>query len=215
MPILRAQAYIPFFTGIPRDVLTNTIHFEWDGTGTLALAADEIATRMDEFYEEVYLPTAHAASYMVWEGAYIEVTNLAAPTPRIPEVRLIPIGVSESNSGIPTEVAVVMTYAAAETGGVIRQRLYNRIYLGGLGNAAIADGTASTFPTVAVGFRDAVALAAEQLQDHNDGAIDWIQYSPTSETARPIVRGWIDNSPDTQRRRSVDETARTAINFVP
>jgi hypothetical protein len=211
MAILRAQAIFPFHTGIDRDVWTNSWHFDWDETGTFADAATEIGTRLDTFYTACYNGSNLPANYVQWTQASLEVLNLDDPSPRIPEVRAMGIGTTVAGSTIPTECAVVMTFAAAETGGVVRQRLYNRIYLGGLGNGWMQTSTASTFPELSDFGRDKVAGAATNLHDENDTVIDWIQYSPTASVARPITRGWIDNSPDTQRRRSVDATARTPI----
>jgi hypothetical protein len=209
MAILRAQTQFPMFTGIPRDVISNTVHFEWDETLTLADAATEIAARLTTFYTGAYDGGTYRAEYVTWASGTVEVTDLSGPPPRIPEVRnVIPTG-APAASVVPTEVAAVLTFAAAETGGVIRQRLYNRIYLGGLASTAISGGTASTFPTLHAVFRDFVANAADALLLENDGFLDWIQYSPTAGVARPIARGWVDNSPDTQRRRSVELSGRT------
>jgi hypothetical protein len=208
MAILRAQAIFPMFTGIPRDVITNTMHFSWDESGTFAAAATEVAARLTTFFNGVY-DGAYHANYVVWPSGTVEVTNLDDPTPRIPEVRPLVVTGSPGNSTLPTECAVVMTYAAAETGGVIRQRLYNRIYIGGLMQTAMSAGTVASFPTIVGVFRDRVSNAANALLLENDALLQWIQFSPTAGVARAITRGWVDNSPDTQRRRSVDASART------
>lgn len=208
MAILRAQSLFPFFTGIPRDVISNTMHFDWDEVGTFADAASVIAGRLSTFYDNLY-DDQRKANYVVWSDATVEVTNLEDPSPRIPEVRDLNVTGTSAASNLPTEVAMVLTYAAAETGGVVRQRLYNRIYIGGLGPTAMSNSGASAFPVLSQTYMDELVNSANALLLANDGAIDWIQYSPTSGTARPITRGWVDNSPDTQRRRSVEASAKT------
>lgn len=197
------------FTGIPRDIITNTLHFEWDGAGTLAAAADDIAARMDAFYTEAYSGSGLQAPYVSWTQARCEIIDLSAPTPRIPEVRAMPLPSVTGTCQIPTEVAAVFTFAAADQGGVVRQQLYNRIYIGGLANAAMDGSSAAAYPTLSVLVRSSIVSGASDLLAFNNGALDWVQYSPTTNTARAIARGWVDNSPDTQRRRSVDASART------
>jgi hypothetical protein len=209
MSILRAQTQFPMFTGIPRDVISNTIHFDWDETLTLADAATEIASRLTTFYTSAYNGGVYRANYVNWANGTVEVSDLSGPTPRIPEVRsVIPTGAAAAST-LPTEVACVLTFAAAETGGVVRQRLYNRIYLGGLEEACMTAGSAATFPAFGTPFMDFVGNAAAALLLENDTFLSWIQYSPTAGVARPITRGWVDNAPDTQRRRSVEASTRS------
>jgi hypothetical protein len=209
MAILRTQAVFPYFTGIPRDVWTNTMHWQWDEVGTLEAAGDELVVRIEAFYNGVFNDLSVKANYTTWTQAYLEIINLEDPSPRVPLRVDMPMESTSSASDIPTECSVVMTYASEDSGGIVRQRLYNRIYIGCLGNGCIDPSTASTFPQISTLFRSLIGNAANALLAENDAALSWIQYSPTSSTARPITRGWVDNSPDTQRRRSVDPTART------
>lgn len=206
MAIYRAQHILPMFTGIPRDVISNTFHFEADGSLSTAVYASVIQARLNTFYETAYEDLG--ATYVVWSAATVEVVRLDDPPPLIPIVLSSPVVTTPTDSVIPTEVSVVNTFAAAETGGVVRQRLYNRVYLGGWADGVMQAGLSSAFPQVSVLAMSQIANASSALLFANDGAPDWIQYSPTAGVARPITRGWIDNSPDTQRRRSVDATNR-------
>jgi hypothetical protein len=108
----------------------------------------------------------------------------------------------------------VLSYHAAPESGVPRQRLHNRIYLGGLGSSAIAASGGVGFPVISSSLRTAVATAADNMAVASDGALAWVQRSLTPTlTNRAIVGGWIDNEPDTQRRRGVDPGTRTS--WVP
>lgn len=197
MPLFRAQAIFPMFTNLPRDVIQNNFHFVSDEPTEAVVAA--VAGRLSAFYQTATVAASNRANYVNWEQAYVKVFNMSDPPPRVPaELGLaIPAGTGATN--IPTEVAMVMTFQAAPQSGVAYQRLYNRIYLGGLANGWLSVSAADAFPRFAPTFITAVCTAAENLLTANT----------VDPAVREIVGGWVDNGPDTQRRRSVDSSART------
>lgn len=209
--LIRCQTIVPFFTNVATDVFTNTTHWEGSDAISLATHADVIAARLAVFYDDAYDGNVYKAQYCVWTAARIEVYNLADPPPRVPEVRSLGLVGSGAVSAIPTEVACVLSYHAAPESGVVRQRLHNRFYLGGLSTAAMTVGGINAFPTLTPGFVTTVAGAAVALLGANDEFISWKQFSDAGGVpiAREIVGGWVDNSPDTQRRRSVLAASRT------
>lgn len=215
MAFLTSQAVMPMFTNIPKDVVTNTMHWE---TGAVSddVAATNIASRLTLFYNTCFNIAGTAAAYINWSASIVKVYNLADPMPRSPITKPLPIvPLSESNTIVPTEVACVLSYYAAPESGTPAGRLRNRIYLGGLGTAAIATGTDVAFPTINPGFRVDILDAAEALAAGNTGSTDWVQRSSVGLiTSREIAGAWVDNTPDTQRRRGVVASARSVRSFA-
>lgn len=212
MPALEAQVSFPMFTNLPRDVITNTFHFQSDAISDAAAAA-LIGTRLGEFYNDVFTGGTFAASYVQWTLGRVKVFNMADPTPRVPIIEVVsPIPLTSSSTNVPTEVAVVLSYHADYTSGDPAGRLRNRIYIGGLANDAINNGDTSNFPTVKTTFRNQLATAFQTLVAANGAGLEIVQRSRVGLiTSRPIVGGWVDNTPDTQRRRGVAATTRTTF----
>lgn len=216
MAVMEVQVRIPFFTNLPRDVIMNRIHVvtaEPGGPDKDSVAAT-MATRLKTFYDTVYGVVNSAANYVSWGSAVVRVFDLSEPGPRIPATR--PLVIAPNTAALatmPTEVAVVMSYRSALISGVVPQRLYNRIYLGGLTSGTLTGGGPAAFATVSTAFRTAIANAAIALEAANTSDVAWIQYSPTDATPRTIAAGFINNEFDTQRRRGVVESARTLIAF--
>lgn len=202
---------LPYFTNLPTDVIVNRFHFE--STGLLDdQVADLIQDRLAAFYRGPYPATQSSrVNYIDWQRAEIRIYDLAQPTPRVPLVRSLQYGnAGTTGTTVPTEVACVLSWHAAPVPGVRFQRLYNRIYLGGLLPSAMVLSATDEFPRIASGFVTQIIDAAQGLLDENDGVLEWIQVSNAtgSPVLRPIAGGWVDNSPDTQRRRSVLPTLR-------
>jgi hypothetical protein len=212
MPVIvKSQAIFPFFTGTARDVWSNTMHWLWDEvTGDRGEVADAITTSLDNFYSTVY--GNGGADYVNWALARVECFFQFDTPPRVPEVRPMVITTVTSPTNIPTEAACVLSYHAAPVSGVDRRRLHNRIYLGGLNEFAITASTASSFPVISSAFRTNITTATTALLAENGAGVNWVQHSSAGgvEATRTITGGWVDNSPDTQRRRSVNPTARTS-----
>lgn len=217
MALYRAQVILPFFTNLPEDVIVNQFHFEADPTD-LAVVGPEISIQLKAFYTAAYGSSGVGrVNYIDWALAYVKVFALADPTPRIPYTSAPwAFTAGSAASTVPTEVACVLSFQASPESGVRYQRLYNRVYLGGIGSAMITSSAVDDFPRFAPVFLTAVRDAALGLLAA--GAISgaqWVQVSNAtgSTIARPIVGGWVDNGPDTQRRRSVLATARN--NWTP
>lgn len=205
MPLYRAQHVLPFFTNLPTDVVVNQFHFTND-TQNFAAVATEIRDRIQGFMEAAYGAAGGSrVSYIDWPQAVVKVFNLADPTPRVPEVRACSYSAGTVASAIPTEVAAVVSWHAAPESGVAFQRLYNRIYLGGVPAIWMSNGAADQFPRFTTTITAQIAAAASALLAENDGVTDWVQVSNAGgvTAAREITGGWVDNGPDTQRRRSV------------
>lgn len=211
MPLYRAQAIFPFFTNLPGDVIANQFHFIDDTGATDEAIAYDITQQLAAFYNTIFPLSADKPLYIDWTKAYVKVFNLSDPPPRVPYINVMALTTGTGASTVPTEVACVLSFHAAPISGVRFQRLYNRIFLGGLMMNAFTPAAADEFPRFANAFIAKVITAAEDLVDRTGKSTYWVQVSEaTGVTAvREIVGGWVDNSPDTQRRRSVNATLRS------
>lgn len=215
MALARAQVIIPMATNLPQDVITNTLYFEGTGDSTdLVAQAENCTPLIQTFYNAVYAPSGSAAQYVSWSQARVQWYDLAQPEPRVPIVMPMPItAVSPSQGSVPSEVAIVASFHAAQIPGGNPRRRRGRIYLGGWSAPALTP-NATRGALVATATITAIVNAMESMQT-TTAALDnvWSVYSPTSSTVGPLFvpveGGWVDNAPDTQRRRGVESTART------
>nr|CRY97232.1 hypothetical protein [uncultured prokaryote] len=215
----RAQVTIPMFTGKPRDVMTNTFHFVDALEGDPEASLVEIQDQLKDFYDTAYTTTAsNRANYLVWANATLRIANLAEAIPRTIYEMNMGFAPGSGASPEPTEMAIVASWRAAPVPGIRYQSLYNRVYLGGMAGV-MTSSTAASFPTInaAICARINNAMIGLHSRTFDPLQVKWVQYGmngPGGEgTARPIIGGFTDNSPDTQRRRSVDYSIR--YDWVP
>lgn len=206
MSQIRAQITFPFFTNLPTDVITNTLYFQ--GSGTFAEDYPDLVAPLNAFYESCY--AIGIANYIDEALATIKFYDMEQPAPRVPEVESLAFDVTNSVSTVPTEVAAVLSFQGNQVSGVPQARRRGRIYLGGLVPAQLTASAVDAFPILAPAFITDIVDAAEVLRDTTNGlSIGWRVYSPTLGTFAAVSNGWVDNSPDTQRRRSVNASQRT------
>lgn len=211
MPIIRTQVRLPFFTNMPGDEITNTFYFDSSIVGDLSDIADDLQPLILAFYNGCYATTG-MAGYVSLNNCSVRYYDMTDPEPRQPEIR--PMNLSALNGSttvVPTEVACVLSFHGAPQSGIPVARQRGRIYLGALDDLAItASGSSGSFPTISTAFRDAVTESAEDLRENTSAAnAPWVVFSRAATNVFEVVGGWVDNSPDTQRRRSVDSTTRT------
>jgi len=218
MVLYRAQVILPYFTNLPTDVIVNQFHYEMTTT-VLATAAAAIGGQLDTFYKALY-PNAAASrvNYIDWPMATVKVFKLSDPTPRIPAI--VTLGYTTAgtlSSTIPTEVACVVSWNAAAQSGVRFQRLYNRIYLGAVTSAMMASSAVDNYPRFTSSWLTTATNAAKVLRDANTVDRMWVQVSNAggNPVSRQIAGGWVDDGPDTQRRRSVLASLRTSWVAAP
>nr|CRY97260.1 hypothetical protein [uncultured prokaryote] len=213
--IMQAQAVFPFFTGDPSDVWTNRFHFEVaDDMADPASVAVFITDALKTFYTTIYPSASDRANYVAWGLAVVKCYDQRDVVPR--PLYEIPLSASpltsSATSTIPTEVAVVASWRAQQVPGIRYQSMYNRIYLGGLIAAQMQPSSASAYPTILNTFAATICGAMSDLQAYTTDGFQWVQVGKGlggPQTYRPIIGGFVDNSPDTQRRRSVEASSRT------
>lgn len=223
--LVRAQTVMGMRSGLPKDVISNTMWFNTAAGIDLAEAAEAIQPNIEAFYLAAYTAisgSACMASYMAETTFFTNFYNQDAAPPRVPyRVDWGTFGASQGNTPIPTEVSCVLSYRGALENGVNPARRRGRIYLGGLGPATIAvsSGSSPYFPVFQTAFINQVIAAAEaQLLSPTDWGgtvpdtdITWNVHSDVSGLSVPVTAGWVDNTPDTQRRRGVNATSRTTF----
>lgn len=211
MALIRAQVRIPYFTGLPEDIVTNTFHFITAGIPATQAELDDIANRIRSFYGEFDQYLASVLSRTV-DACQIRMYDLADPEPRTPvDTQTFSLAAALTVGNLPLECAVVLSYHAAFISGVPNARRRGRAYLGPFYPNANVPGTATAFPTVLNTVVSAVVDGAVLLGTDLTEVVTWAQYSPTTGVASPVERGWVDNEFDTQRRRQARATARTTF----
>lgn len=209
MPTYRCQITIPMFTNVPRDVVTNTIHIDPVGPATLDDVATTATPIIAAFYNAVYA-SARMANYMRPANATMRWYDLADPQPRVPIIKPAGFTMSPGTSVIPTEAAAVVSFQGDPISGVPMARRRGRIYLGGLGTAALEAGTLTSYPILSPAFITVLSNQMTILLRALDSAgMHLSVWSPTDSASTLVTNGWVDHGIDTQRRRSVEATART------
>lgn len=211
MPNIRAQVVLPMFTNLPSDVITNTLNFDETVPATLEAAAAALQPIIEDFYRDIY-STDMWADYLSINTAHINFYRMDQPPPRVPVTTnlftsTLPV---VDPSVLPTEVSVVLSFQGERLGGTPQARRRGRIYLGGLASNAVTVSSSSSFPLVNAAFRARIGTAASAFMAACETAnFPWVVWSETDQLMVPVTNGWVDNAPDTQRRRSIDSNLRT------
>src|SRR5215211_656120 len=216
--ILRAMVTMPAKSARSEDACVNTWHLNTLGSN-MELSMDVFATNLATFYTPI-VPLY--SSKMNPAGTVIRFYNINNPTapPQIYTDTLFSTAVSaHATAALPTEVALVLSYAGPKVAGKNQNRRRGHIYLGPWG--AIGDNNDNDRPkTQLVGIvKDA---AAAFLAESNGGiTYNWVVYSQTSvdqggggDPYVVVTNGWVDDSWDTQRRRGLDPVVRSTFGVV-
>lgn len=213
MPILRAQVRMPYYTNIPRDIITNTFHFFWDGVTPFEDACNYLTGRLDTMYTSIYggTGTNKAAPWVTWASTAVHWYDMSTPPPRVPYVVPCAITAAVDTSCTTTpETAIVLSYQADPLAGTPQARRRGRIFLGGLGDSWLTLGDDDTFPgpnPTFVGY--AITALQTNLVTTGDAGLQWVVYSQVASMSSVVTNGWVDNELDTQRRRQPRATSRT------
>lgn len=188
------QITIQGLSNLPKDRYVHTLHFDgddWDGTQT-----DELWSKWEALKDQVlggYSQTGHRIA--CYEPG---------PNPTGPYfAKDYTVAAASTNSAV-TEVALCLSYAAADDPDASTPRRRGRIYLG-----PFASGIANlSRPGQTV--MDAALAYGEGIAQVGIGQnVTWSLYSPTDATYAKIESIWVDNAWDTQRRRGLEPTVRT------
>lgn len=218
----RAQVSIPMDTALPEDAIVNTWHFDDDDDPIAAPddTRDWIMQALTGFYQTIDNVLLAAS---VTSPATVRLYDMADPTPRQPlfteQIALTPVN---GDDGLPSEVALCLSFSAAVSSGQNAARRRGRLYLGPIATAAITTEGGARRPSAAV--RTVIANAAAVVRNgiEHPGSpglhLKWAIYSPTTDATdtlanafNDVATGWIDDAFDTQRRRGARPTTRTTF----
>lgn len=215
--VARVQVVIPYSSGVPSDVITNTWHFEsLDGESITSAKLATLFTRLATFYGSVYTNTAvkAMAGYLQPANTVMKGYNLADPKPRT-AVReaVVPLSVgTQQNDTTPAEASIVLSFHTAYESGIPKASQRGRIYLGGLTAAQFDAGTISRSSNVKTATREAITAAASALYAGTlSDEWGWSVWSDKRQEKFAVAGGWVDNAIDTQRRRGQPATSRTTF----
>lgn len=208
MSIVRAQVRLPFTSGLPEDLSTNTFHFSCPNDGDATERAD-IADRIEDYYGFV---GGFLSAMISRANASIRFYDLAQPEPRVPlEEIALPLPNAGVATSLPSEVALVHSYRALYTSGSPSARRRNRVYLGPLSTSATT-ATNNQFARPSTGLMTACLSAGASLADDSlSTGVRWCAYSPTDDAGLVVIEQWVNNEFDTQRRRGTTATVRDSL----
>jgi hypothetical protein len=221
MGVIRAQVEFDMATALPADKIVNTFHFNaLDGAGYPTTAQlDEIDAALSDFYLTVGATGGQALRTMMSEACAttwrIKTYDLSQPKPRIPLRTTEKTNAPGGGDTLPNEVALCLSFRAANVPGVPGARRRGRIYFGP-NQIANTSTTAPGRPVQSLinTLRDAaLRLATRPAADPYWGVYSRANLpNPVAASVIPeVVAGWVDNAWDTQRRRGPASTARTTF----
>lgn len=210
---VRMQVILPFQSGLPRDVATNTFYFDHP-TGTPLTCAQTAYGRLVALYNTINAPgTSPISTYLsgviVRNQCRIVGYDLEEPTPRAPIFEDGFVLGAASGDNAPNEIALVGSFQGERVAGVPQSRRRGRTYFGPLKLAAISAGSATSSPTPSTNAINAVVGGMDVLATASNAECIWVTRSQTYGTVAEVSNGWVDNDLDTQRRRQPRASART------
>lgn len=241
MAIVRVQRIQNPKSNLVRDQVVNTFHFDTgpntaDPPGT---ALQTITDGLDNLFNQKWpadtglsIRDGMAETTMAAQRVTYKAYNLDQPKPRAPLAVAAAANPTPATGGVgyPSEVALCLSFRAAQDSGVNMKRRRGRIYIGPL-LPTMSQETSGGQPMPTTAYTDAVVGAANRFFDFLALAdIFWGIYSPQSRFAAgggtgPYGGGdfeggaartgffrihtvWVDNAYDTQRRRGRAPSAR-------
>lgn len=205
----RAQITFQNTSGLPEDVIVNTMHFSGpEDSGT------DIVDKINVFYNGT--PAGEPAPVCRYFGPQvsrvagsmkIELYNLDDPEPRVAYQTWTGAPADAgSTEGLPSEVALCVSWQAAVVSGVPAGRRRGRNYLGPLGINAVS---ATEPPRPVQALLDVIAASGSVLINEVD-AHPLAIYSTAGVTPvfYDVVTGYVDNAFDTMRSRGEKTTSR-------
>jgi hypothetical protein len=236
MALLRVQVVFERQNGLPADRVVNVFHFGTaDEPGEPAFDAQvtEIEDLLGGFYLGLHgagnKPLCGWMSGALQNQAEMRFYNMADAAPRLP-FHIAAFGPAMGLTALPGEVALCVSWHGQMQSGVNRQRLRGRNYIGPLAEEAAVLLPQSSGQVLPNGnFIAHLAAAGRFLLTGGDDPSGFVQLVVYSAGARnnankavpydqrpllpplvtPVVRCYVDNAFDTQRRRGMRETVRT------
>lgn len=211
---------------LPQDTIVNDFAFRRAAGAPSDAQLDQLMFYVGEFFRAGEVAADRVGHYISeWISrevtheiaAYkIQAGNLGSPARTMDWLGPVASGTQTS---MPPEVAAVVSFHGNLTGvqeeaGATRPRARRRgrIFVGPLNGLAIDEHLPDA--RLAAFFTGVLRSQCVDLAD-NVAALgwSWSVWSRANAELYPVVGGWTDNAPDTQRRRGVQPTARVVFNI--
>lgn len=187
MPIYRAQLAVHLDGNLPRDSIVITPHFDDHGLGSDPQGlADDLAAAYASFLTgtkrvtcKMYVATGAPPHYPVGEAE----VNSGASVP----------------SSCPREVSLCLSFFSERNVPRRRGRVYCPM-------AALGLGIGLTRPSGVI--MGKVAELAPIFEELGGADVDWVVWSRSDQTARPVTDWYVDDEWDTVRSRGLRPTTR-------
>lgn len=208
--------------GLPEDAVINDFAFRWIGTGNpIESDLNEVAGVVSGFYRTG--TTSAAVGWWISEtidrGAthQLEVYSISAGGSPIYTTDWLGPPTVGATDNLPNEVAGVLSFHGDLTGvleesGATRPRARRRgrVFIGPLIPAAVA--ISDPNPMLSTTFTATLRSKATAMYDDAETKDwRWCVWSRANDELYPVVGGWTDNAPDTQRRRGPKATGRNVF----
>lgn len=220
MPVVRAQVQYPTLTGLAEDVQQNVFHL-FSASATLT----QIATAFMANYLDVVVAQGAWMSSQIFEDTFlVDFYDMADAEPRVPYQSSEFGSVSMSaGTSLPLEATMCVSFAGPVVSGANPARRRGRVYLPTPITSSIDTSTGKVVWDSAYinEVRTAFVSFAEGLDDASP-SVQLVVYSPTAdaegatltEATTIATRGWIDDEPDTQRRRGKRQGTKSAYTIT-
>jgi hypothetical protein len=214
--IYKCQAILRGASGLPEDVFINNWYFRNDGTlATQPEIHASIKKVLDSFYITPATGGPSLSSFFplgIASPLLYRIYNLGEAPPRTRnQLESAPITASRAGP-LPYEVALCLSFYAGQN--VPRRR--GRVFVGPFGTNALA-GSVGNLPIPSSTLMATLADRASAVGRTTEN-VTWVMVTrggtvPPFEpaNARVITNGWVDSGWDTQRRRGLAATGRTAF----
>jgi hypothetical protein len=219
------QIVLSNVSALPKDAVTNTLHFQRAAGMTHAAFCTATFTPLNNFLNVAATPATRAPAWWINDQMSRGVGNvrfkaydLSVAPPHVPVETTTTLGVTGDATSLPNEFALCLSFKGDVVPGVPLGRQRGRIYVGPLNLAAIAGAEAAgdQRPTTGTGgIIDSLRYGFVKLAtDLWANGIKICVYSPTGNLLTPVTSCWVDNSFDTQRSRGAAATSRTSNNVT-
>lgn len=192
---------------VPANYLTN--QFCIDHPEQAIQEPEATVTAFQSFYSG--LTSQLLSSWVSQNGHMAKLYYAGGPKPNYPYYeQAFNLTSAPSGSGLPTEVAICLSFQGAKTPGFPQARRRGRIYIGTL--KATVNSNQRPLLAARESLRDEALELYDNIAAANVGSV-WCVWSPTDGEAVPLSDCWVDDAFDTQRSRGQEVTSRVIGDF--
>jgi len=204
MTNLRAQVILHTVDALSANYITNSWCIVTTDDPTDA-EMQEYTNHFNEFYDSLSGILSVPIAQNGHEIKYYDLDQTIPPNYPL-AIQTFDLTTNPTAAGLPSEVAVCLSFQGEKVPGSPQRRRRGRVYIGPIAQASNSAGRPSS------SLRSTFAASAIELCDDLKGSSNvalLAVWSGTDSGAVSVTDGWIDDSFDTQRRRGVQRTART------